>query len=233
MHRALQATRRGDVDGRLARARAVRSGILQGAGRSRLRAATPSPAAAHVLLRRFAARRLHAPDHVGRPGDAMARRTARHQAAARARQRRQPSSAAAYSRSATRLCSSRVSFPTACAAASSMSTTTCRSAATRIARSSAPTTRCRPIFAELADKFVAFVDVLSEVSARTLLTSDADLLRLYEKWLRTGSRRDGDLLAERGIVPNASRPAHPVTAAVGARASEPRAARLVGCQGPA
>lgn len=61
-----------------------------------------------------------------------------------------------------------------------------------------------PIFAELSDKFVAFVDVLSEVSERTLLTSDADLLRLYEKWLRTGSRRNGDLLAERGIVPNAS-----------------------------
>ena len=61
-----------------------------------------------------------------------------------------------------------------------------------------------PIFAELSDKFVAFVDVLSEVSARALLTSDSDLLRLYEKWLRTGSRRNGDLLAERGIVPNLS-----------------------------
>lgn len=61
-----------------------------------------------------------------------------------------------------------------------------------------------PIFAELSDKFVAFVDVLSEVSARTQLTNDADLLRLYEKWLRTGGRRNGDLLAERGIVPSAS-----------------------------
>ena len=61
-----------------------------------------------------------------------------------------------------------------------------------------------PIFAELSEKFVAFVDVLSEVSARTLLTNDADLLRLYEKWVRTGSRRNGNLLAERGIVPNAS-----------------------------
>jgi hypothetical protein len=59
-----------------------------------------------------------------------------------------------------------------------------------------------PIFAELSEKFVAFVDVLSEVSARTHLTNDTDLLRLYEKWLRTGSRRNGDLLAERGIVPN-------------------------------
>ena len=61
-----------------------------------------------------------------------------------------------------------------------------------------------PIFAELSDKFMAFVDVLSEVSARTQLTSDADLLRLYEKWVRTRSRRNGDLLAERGIVPNVS-----------------------------
>lgn len=60
-----------------------------------------------------------------------------------------------------------------------------------------------PIFAELADKFVAFVDVLTEVSTRAALTSDADLLRLYERWARTGSRRNGDLLVERGLVPNA------------------------------
>ena len=61
-----------------------------------------------------------------------------------------------------------------------------------------------PIFAELSEKFTAFVDVLSEVSERASLTSDSDLLRLYEKWMRTGSRRNGDLLAEKGIVPNES-----------------------------
>ena len=61
-----------------------------------------------------------------------------------------------------------------------------------------------PIFAELSDKFVCFVDVLADVSARTSLTNDTDLLRLYEKWMRTGSRRNGDLLAEKGIVPNAA-----------------------------
>jgi hypothetical protein len=61
-----------------------------------------------------------------------------------------------------------------------------------------------PIFSELSEKFCAFVDVLSEVSERTSLTSDSDLLRLYEKWVRTGSRRNGDLLAEKGIVPNES-----------------------------
>jgi hypothetical protein len=61
-----------------------------------------------------------------------------------------------------------------------------------------------PVYAELAQKFVAFVDVLSEVSERTSCMSNADLLRLYEKWLKTGSRRSGQLLIEKGVVPNAS-----------------------------
>lgn len=60
------------------------------------------------------------------------------------------------------------------------------------------------VFDELAGKFTSCVDVLSEVSERSALTSNADVLRLYEKWLRTRSRRSGDLLAERGIVPNYS-----------------------------
>jgi hypothetical protein len=60
------------------------------------------------------------------------------------------------------------------------------------------------VFDELSEKFSGFVDVLSEVSERTALASNTDLLRLYEKWLRTRSPRSGDLLAERGIVPNAS-----------------------------
>lgn len=61
-----------------------------------------------------------------------------------------------------------------------------------------------PVFAELADKFVGFVDVLSEVSERTSCASNLDLLRLYERWLKTGSPRSGQLLVERGVVPNSS-----------------------------
>lgn len=60
------------------------------------------------------------------------------------------------------------------------------------------------VFRELARKFVGFVDVLAEVSERTALASAPDVLRLYEKWLRTGSERDGQRLAARGIVPNSS-----------------------------
>jgi hypothetical protein len=60
------------------------------------------------------------------------------------------------------------------------------------------------VFGELAHKFVGFTDVLADVSERTGLSSPADELRLYEKWLRTGSERDGQRLIQRGIVPNSS-----------------------------
>jgi hypothetical protein len=59
-----------------------------------------------------------------------------------------------------------------------------------------------PVFAELARKFVGFVDVLAEVSSRTSCASNVDLLRLYEKWLKTGSPRSAQLLAEKGVVPS-------------------------------
>jgi hypothetical protein len=58
------------------------------------------------------------------------------------------------------------------------------------------------VFAELADNFVGFVDVLSEVSERASCSSNADLLRLYGRWLKTGSPRSGRLLVERGVVPS-------------------------------
>jgi hypothetical protein len=60
------------------------------------------------------------------------------------------------------------------------------------------------VFAELARKFVGFTDVLADISERTGLASHTDVLRMYEKWLRTGSDRDGQRLIERGIVPNSS-----------------------------
>jgi hypothetical protein len=61
-----------------------------------------------------------------------------------------------------------------------------------------------PAFAELGEKFIDFVDVLGEVSERTFCGSNADILRLYERWLKTASRRSGQRLVERGVVPNAS-----------------------------
>lgn len=60
------------------------------------------------------------------------------------------------------------------------------------------------VFTELARKFVAYMDVLADVSERTAAAGSTDVLRLYERWLRTGSTRDGQRLVDRGVVPNAS-----------------------------
>jgi hypothetical protein len=60
------------------------------------------------------------------------------------------------------------------------------------------------VFGEMASKFVALTDVLAEVSERAALNRNTDLLRVYERWLRTGSHRDSGWLAEHGIVPNRS-----------------------------
>jgi hypothetical protein len=57
------------------------------------------------------------------------------------------------------------------------------------------------LFGELAAKFVPLVDVLSEVSEAAGITSDADLLRLYERWLRTKSERLREKLVSQGILP--------------------------------
>ena len=60
------------------------------------------------------------------------------------------------------------------------------------------------VFGELARKFVGFTDVLADISERTALASMPDVMRLYEKWLRTGSERDGQRLIDRGVLPNSS-----------------------------
>jgi hypothetical protein len=57
------------------------------------------------------------------------------------------------------------------------------------------------LFDELREKFVDFVDVLNEVSERSHLASDKDVLRLYEIWVRTGSKRSAAQLRKLGIEP--------------------------------
>jgi hypothetical protein len=60
------------------------------------------------------------------------------------------------------------------------------------------------VFAELSEKFVCAVDVFEEISETVCLTRNDDLLRLYEKWARTRSKRLARLLEEYGIAPNAN-----------------------------
>lgn len=57
------------------------------------------------------------------------------------------------------------------------------------------------LYAELAEKFSSLVDLLNEISERLALTSQQGLLRLYERFLKTGSVRIARLLAAEGMVP--------------------------------
>jgi hypothetical protein len=59
-------------------------------------------------------------------------------------------------------------------------------------------------FVELADRFPDFVRVLGAISALELFRSEQDTLRLYKRWLATGSQREADLLMRRGLIPVAA-----------------------------
>lgn len=58
-----------------------------------------------------------------------------------------------------------------------------------------------PVYRELAAKFQVLVDVLNEVADGARENSDVDLLRAYELWLKTGSRRAEALLRQSGVEP--------------------------------
>jgi len=57
------------------------------------------------------------------------------------------------------------------------------------------------VFSELSGRFCVFADVLAEVAETSHLSTNKSVLRLYERWVQTGSRRAATLLAERGISP--------------------------------
>ncbi|MEX2125029.1 MAG: hypothetical protein WD795_14130 [Woeseia sp.] len=57
------------------------------------------------------------------------------------------------------------------------------------------------VYRELARKFQIVVDILNEVRDGARQSSGIDLLRTYEVWLRTGSKRAESLLRQNGVVP--------------------------------
>ena len=64
------------------------------------------------------------------------------------------------------------------------------------------------LYGQLAVRFTELVDILNQVSerAREGNSKNEDLLRLYDRWVRTGSARSRRILAERGVLPSAGIP---------------------------
>ncbi|MEK7790128.1 MAG: hypothetical protein AAB309_00695 [Deltaproteobacteria bacterium] len=57
------------------------------------------------------------------------------------------------------------------------------------------------LYRDLFERFGTCVDILAEVSDITFSSTNKDLLRLYEKWLKTKSVRVAELLKKAGLFP--------------------------------
>jgi hypothetical protein len=58
----------------------------------------------------------------------------------------------------------------------------------------------RSVFDELAEKFGLLVDLLNEVSERTLVSTNGGLVRLYDRFVKTGGLRLAGLLRREGVI---------------------------------
>lgn len=58
------------------------------------------------------------------------------------------------------------------------------------------------VYEELSSKFTAFMDVLTLISQKALFQTNEDVLRLYDRYLNTGSELAKDRLVELGILHN-------------------------------
>jgi hypothetical protein len=56
------------------------------------------------------------------------------------------------------------------------------------------------MYDEVSNRFLDYVDVLTVVSQRSMIRSDQDVLRLYSRYLTTGSELARDQLIERGLL---------------------------------
>ena len=64
------------------------------------------------------------------------------------------------------------------------------------------------VFIKLSKNFPNYVKLLNEVSERTAVTSNSDIIKLYERWLRTGCERVAKILRKLGIYPNSKIKTH-------------------------
>lgn len=72
-------------------------------------------------------------------------------------------------------------------------------------------TRSRPgafvdLYEDLCRRFATIVDLFSEVSERVAVGTNKGVVRLYERWVKTGSDRLMRLLLEQGVLPAFHKP---------------------------
>ena len=65
------------------------------------------------------------------------------------------------------------------------------------------------VYRELSRKFVPFAQVLDEVRESTTMRTPQDIVKLYDKWRRTGSPRLAERLSAEGVHPSVGAPLAP------------------------
>jgi len=66
--------------------------------------------------------------------------------------------------------------------------------------SSAADENMAQMFGEFAARFPEFVDVLTFISQESMIQTNEDLLKLYDRYIATGSRLAGEQLVEKGLL---------------------------------
>lgn len=66
--------------------------------------------------------------------------------------------------------------------------------------SSAQDEQSSQMFGEFASRFPEFVDVLTFISQESMIQTNEDLLKLYDRYIATGSRLAGEQLVEKGLL---------------------------------
>jgi hypothetical protein len=74
--------------------------------------------------------------------------------------------------------------------------------ASRLAERSAQDAARAEVYRELADQFSSLTRVLDDVRESTALRTPQDIVRLYDKWRRTGSPRIAARLTAEGVYPS-------------------------------
>lgn len=67
--------------------------------------------------------------------------------------------------------------------------------------SSAADEQSSQVFGEYSSRFSVFVDVLTYISQEALIQTNGDLLKLYDRYMATGSRLAEGQLLEKGLLP--------------------------------
>jgi hypothetical protein len=57
-----------------------------------------------------------------------------------------------------------------------------------------------PVYQEFSERFMDFVDLLTYISQQALVQTDADLLRLYDRYVSTGSKLAEEQLIQKGLL---------------------------------